>query len=462
MINKLPTIVSLCVLTLFSAVALSQEVEDDGAGLPPLGAEGDVASLGSDDLQPPRDGEVFGHEIPELLVEPELEEGEVVERGAPTRAINRYAAYSSNRLSVNAMRVPVRAKPSCHDRILNRSIRAYPLARKTNGDDEMDGDVYVLIEGEMVHTNGRVLVRGRVEMSDKRYSGGSKFRHTFDESIFSVSREAPGCRITGVSFSNYAHNWSSADTGESGESTPMSGGRIFAKSPAGNQAFRTYFPPTGGFGPGKDSRQLFASASCRTDAQGNDVGRIGCNKIAVRRLRVHLAPMENGKACQPFHIPLPGAALSTSHGQATAKTSARDLFPIRRIRGDANVKGKVSGFALAKIAWDANRVRLYNRVRMSETGGDRTIYDSAATSNLVDVALDAPGCKITGVSGAPLNGRVDFERKSQQWTHFGGSGELDGLLKRVWCRTNAGSNDDQRIGCIAFNYGRQYLYVTFQ
>ncbi len=441
---------SSCLGASFGGVVFADEHQEQASGLPPLAEDGEVAAAGTDVMEPLRDEEMFGVEVPEDLIEPELEEGEVVERATRSR-LSGYAAYSAKRLPARAVRVPMARQIQCNDRVVNRSVSAYPLARKLHGNNEMQGPVDILIEGETEHTNGRVFVRGYVKMSDKGY--GSIYQHTFDQAIFDVSREAPGCRITGVSFHNYDKTYIK----------PEEGGRILAKSTKGNHGFENFLPSPGGTGRGQNKWQLFSSASCRGDAKGADAGKIGCNRISVRPLKVHLAPMQNGKACQRVQFSLPGQAMKSMYNRGF-----RDVYPVRRIRGDANVKGKVSTTAIARIAWDANRVRLYHRVRMQENGGDRTTYDSASTSNLIVAALDAPGCKIKNVSGGALAGQLRFVGDNQRWQGNGysvGSGGADtgtGLLRYVRCRTNAGGNDDQKIGCTNFGYRTRFLNIDFE
>lgn len=440
-------------ITLFSGLVIAQDQEVDGSGLPPLAEEGEIASLPSDVPQLPREEELFGNEILEELIEPEPEEGEVVERGVRRQTLNRYAAYSARRFPVAATRVPMRAQPACTDKVINRSIRAYPLARKVDGDNEMTGEVSIRIDGELVRTNGRIIVRGSVDMEaggnvkNRRLLKANKldtshFRHTFDQSIFDVTREAPGCRITNVSYNRPKNAGAS----------PSRGGEIYAKSPGGNHAFSPY--------ESRSSRRLlFTSATCRADVKGADAGQIGCSAIRVHSLKVHLAPLDNGKACQTISFPLPG----NGGGMPYVRGGYRDLYPIRRIRGNSNVKGNIATNVISKVLWDAGRVRLYNRVRMAERGNDNSVYDSASTSTMIQAALDAPGCKITGVSvgGGALAGRADFVTKTQQWTKTkDGTGK--GMLDHVLCRSNEGGNDDQKIGCTGFRYHGNVLRVNFE
>jgi hypothetical protein len=313
--------------------------------------------------------------------------------------------------------------------------------------------VFIVIEGEVEHTNGRVFIRGDVSM-DEEGGNRSEFRHTFDQVIFDATREAPGCRITGVSFNDYNVRYMvvGRDAADCCAIEPTDGGRITGHSPAKNYNFRTYYPPPGGTGSGQSKWQLFASASCRADTSGSDGGEIGCNQIQVRPLKVHLAPIENGKACQRVYFKMPANNMSMYN------RGFRDLFPIARVGGDSTLNGKATGFAIANVEWNQDRIQLYHRVRIRENGGDHSTYDSASRSTLIEAAVDAPGCKIKSVEAPALKGRADFSVDSKWWLGHGGTG----LLERVWCRVNSNaSKDDWRLGCTQFEY-KHNLNITFE
>jgi hypothetical protein len=336
----------------------------------------------------------------------------------------------------------------CGIQDLTLRFNAHPLPWHVGGDTDMHGHgPTVVIEGELVRTDTRIMVRGKVEMSEgdenSSRGDGTTFEYPFSGVLlFQAPKE---CRIRKIEFA-----------GDLKYLRPQEEfGRIVG-SLGGSKNWKTLNAARRGAGP-----QLFQSATCLGDTDGSELGKIGCNDITLAPLRVYLEKV-TGPACEArLQLPLQGHSSSTYVNRGFI-----GVYPLTRVNGDAKIdRNQVSGNLTATLLYDQSGISIYSKVRMEEQGGDRTTYEGSFTEGVFYAPLDAPGCYIRKVT---RGGFASGDSGSVSWVSSRGNrqsfsvgiGSSNEFIKRAWCRDDTdGDNEDGKLGCKDIEYNERFLNI---
>lgn len=334
----------------------------------------------------------------------------------------------------------------CGIQDLTPRFNVHPLPWHVGGDTDMHGHgPTVVIEGELVRTDTRIMVRGKVEMSegDENSSSGdgTTFEYPFTGVLLFQARK--DCRIKKIEFA-----------GDLKYLRPENEfGRIVG-SLGGSKQWKTLSAARRGAGP-----QLFQSATCLGDTDGSELGKIGCNDITLPPLRVYLEKV-TGPACVGLQPRLQG------HSSNYLNRGFVGVFPLARVNGDAKIdRNQVSGNLTATLFYDQSGISILSKVRMEEQGGDRTTYEGAFTDSVFYAPLDAPGCYIRKVTrggyASGETGSVSWMSSRDNRQSFSvGIGTLNGFIKSARCRDDTGGdNEDGKLGCIDIEYNEHFLNI---
>jgi hypothetical protein len=336
----------------------------------------------------------------------------------------------------------------CGIQELTPRFNAHPLPWHVGGDTDMKGHgPTVVIEGELVRTDTRIFVRGKVEMyegdENSSHGDGTDFEYPFNGVL--LFQAPKDCRIKKIEFA-----------GDLKYLRPEEEfGRIVG-SLSGSKNWKTLNAARRGAGP-----QLFQSATCLGDTAGSEKGKIGCNDITLPPLRVYLEKV-TGPSCVTRHqLPLQGHSSLRYINRGFV-----GVFPLSRVRGDAKIdKNKVSGNLASNLVYDRNGVMIVTKVRMEEQGGDWTTYEGAFTDGIFYAPLDAPGCYVRNVArGGYASGDTGLiswvSSKGNRKSFSVGIGSLNGFIKTALCRDDTdGDNEDGKLGCKNIEYAERFLNI---
>ena len=185
---------------------------------------------------------------------------------------------------------------------------------------------------------------------------------------------------------------------------------------------------------------LIDYATCRTDTDGDDIGKLRCNHVVLKPVTVQLEPID--KTC-PVDISVypPDQTMSVHHR-----------------RGDTDMGGNV-----VNVSVDANarihgaRIEVETALTMEEAVPDHTTFSATSEITVFDTAKDYPGCKIAKISRDSGRLRSHSERNEHDGYQIS---KLEGdivegtLLQRAGCRSDSDGAETGKIGCGVIEYGR--------
>ena len=285
---------------------------------------------------------------------------------------------------------------TCEDFLLAMPVvEIDPLDRHLRGDTEMAGHrVRIRPDARIYAMADRILVDVGMLMTES-VRDSTTFRRDIDDIVAFDARDvSPDCQIVGFSTRTDAFN---------------------TTSPKDFHDSRVYVHPR---------RGLISNVRCRSDTKGKDFGKVGCDEVRFRPLKVRLAPAP--QACGAVTVTIPERNLSP--------------FP-NHTRGDTNIAGNPTKLELrSRLDITESRVRLVTEGKIEERKPDHTTLE---IRDELDLYRAPPHCEV--VSATPDEGLVEVAGAPNDQTprkHIG-----EGILERATCTTERKGNDHGKVGC---------------
>ena len=291
----------------------------------------------------------------------------------------------------------VKKPKACADFLLAMPVvEVDPLDRHLLGDTEMAGHpVKIRPDARVYKMADRILLDVGVLMTESVRDSTSFRRDIYDIVAFDARDVSPDCQIVGF--------------------TVPRQDSFNTKSPSDFHDYRVYVNPR---------QRLISNARCRSDTKGKDFGKVGCDQVRFRPLKVRLAPAP--KTC----------------GAVTVTVPERNLSPFpNHTRGDTNIAGNPTNLELrSRLDITESRVRLVTEGKIEERKPDNTTFE---IRDELEIFRAPPHCEV--VSATPDEGLVEVVGAPNDKTprkHIG-----EGILERATCTTERSGSDQGKLGC---------------
>lgn len=290
------------------------------------------------------------------------------------------------------------SKPSCGT--YNVSVPAlsnvdlHPVGNR--GSTDVGGKHTLELDARARHTDKRLRIDLEVSV---RSSGKYRFERYRAHSMFFVDAKIPsGCRIEAI------------ESNSNGE----------VKHTRDSHNFRR------AHGSG-----LLDEATCKTDTNGDDVGKLKCSKVTFKTVRVRTTA--DPSRCDALRVPIQVTVPVHSH-----KGGDKDM-------GGNPVDLSIDG----RYRRSGEKIFLDTTVRMREAEPDHTTFEGSRSDLMVDVARDYPTCKIRRVptkrprlraTTRPTHGPIFFNAQN-------GNPVLEDGLGEAYCRTDSNGSEHKQLSC---------------